>query len=94
MYTIIQEHDLNSDTKEIKKLILSNELSQENKISLLKIKLDYIVNGECEGKMRFVVVFLIGLIITFTISCRGGFTIILEALYQLFQAGKVRKTFV
>lgn len=92
--TIIQEHDLNSDTKELKKLILSNELSQENKISLLKIKLDYIINGECEGKMRFVIVFLIVLILTFTISGLGGLALILEALYQLFQEGKIRKIFV
>jgi hypothetical protein len=44
---IVQKHDLNSHAKSIKSLIISNDLSSEQKISLLKIKLDFIINGEC-----------------------------------------------
>ena len=50
---IIQEHDLNSHVKSIKSLIVSTDLSSEQKISLLKIKLDFIINGECMGKNGF-----------------------------------------
>ena len=45
VYDIVQEHDLNSYAKLIKSLIISNDLSLEQKISLLKIKLDFIINA-------------------------------------------------
>ena len=88
---IIQEHDLNSHAKSIKSLIVSNDLNQEQKISLLKIKLDFIINGECGGKKRFLVMAIIGAVLTFTISGVGGLALILEALYRLFQEGKIGK---
>ena len=88
---IIQEHDLNLHAKSIKSLIVSNELTQEQKISLLKIKLDFIINGECGGKTRFLVVAIIGAVLTFTISGVGGLALILEALYRLFQEGRLGK---
>lgn len=50
---IAQEHELNLHAKSIKSLIVSNDLTQEQKISLLKIKLDFIINAECKGKTRF-----------------------------------------
>ena len=89
---IIQEHDLNSHAKSIKSLIVSNDLNQEQKISLLKIKLDFIINGECGGKKRFLVMAIIGAVLTFTISGVGGLALILEALYRLFQEGRIGKT--
>ena len=88
---IIQEHDLNSHAKSIKSLIVSNDLNQEQKISLLKIKLDFIINGECGGKKRFLVMAIIGAVLTFTISGVGGLALILEALYRLFQEGRIGK---
>lgn len=88
---IIQEHDLNSHTKSLKSLILSNNLGREEKISLLKIKLDFIINGECAGKRRFLVMAIIAAVITVTVSGVGGLALILEALYRLFQEGKISK---
>jgi hypothetical protein len=88
---IIQEHDLNSHTKSLKSLILSNNLGREEKISLLKIKLDFILNGECAGKRRFLVMAIIAAVITVTVSGVGGLALILEALYRLFQEGKISK---
>jgi hypothetical protein len=41
---IIQEHELDLQTKSMKSLIISNNLGREEKISLLKIKLDFIIN--------------------------------------------------
>jgi hypothetical protein len=48
-----------------------NELSQEQKISLLKIKIDFTINGEFGGKIRFLVVAILGAFLTFTISGVG-----------------------
>ena len=88
---IVKEHELNVHTKSLKSLIVENNLNQEQKISLLKIKLDYIINGECEGKTRFLIVAMLGAILTCTISGVGGLSLILEALYRLFQEGKIGK---
>ena len=88
---IIQEHELNLHVKSFKSLIISNSLTQEEKISLLKIKLDFIINGECMGKTRFLVVAILGAVLAFTISGVGGLALILEALYRLFQEGKIGK---
>ena len=88
---IIEEYELNSHTTKMKEIILSEQLSNEHKITLLKIKLDFIINGEYAGKNRFLLVMLLGIILTFTISGVGGLALILEALYRLFQEGKISK---
>ena len=88
---IIQEHELDLHTKSMKSLIIFNNLGREEKISLLKIKLDFIINGECAGKRRFVVMAILAAVITVSISGVGGLALILEALYRLFQEGKISK---
>lgn len=88
---IIQEHKLNLHTQAIRSIIISKDLNPEQKISLLKIKLDFIINGDYIGKRRFLVMTLVGIILTFTISGVGGLALILEALYRLFQEGKISK---
>ena len=40
---IIQDHELNLHTKSMKSLIVSSNLGREEKICLLKIKLDFII---------------------------------------------------
>jgi hypothetical protein len=75
----------------MREVIISKALSQEQKISLLKIKLDFIINGECAGKSRFLVMAILAAILTFTISGVSGLALILEALYRLFQEGKISK---
>lgn len=75
----------------MREIIVSNTLSNEHNISLLKIKLDFIINGDRTGKFRFLVMAIIAAILTFTISGVGGLALILEALYRLFQEGKISK---
>ena len=74
--------------KGIQSLILSHSLTQEQKINLLQIKLDFIINGECGGRTRFLVMAILAAILTFT----GGLALILEALLRLFQEGKISKS--
>nr|UQS76327.1 hypothetical protein [Haslea ostrearia] len=88
---IIKEHELHLHTESMRQLIISNNLSEEHKISLLKIKLDVIINGEYGGKARFLVMIIIAATLTFTISGVGGLALMLEALYRLFQEGKISK---
>ena len=88
---IIEEYELKSHTTQMKEIIISTHLSNEHKISLLKIKLDFIINGECAGKSRFLIMTLLGVILTFTISGVGGLALFLETLYRLFQEGKISK---
>jgi len=88
---IVKELDLPSHTKAMREIIVSNTLSDEHKISLLKIKLDFIINGECAGKFWFLVMAIIATILAFTISGVGGLALILEALYRLFQERKISK---
>lgn len=88
---IVKEHDLHLHTKTMREIIVSKNLSDEHKISLLKIKLDFIINVECMGKIRFLVRAILAAIRIFTISDVGGLVIILEALYRLFQERKISK---
>ena len=88
---IVEKYELDSHTTEMKEVILSTSLSDEHKISLLKIKFDFIINGEYAGKSRFLMMTLLGIILTFTISGVGGLVLVLEALYRLFQEGKISK---
>lgn len=88
---IIKEHELNLHSKSIKELIISNSITREDKINLLKIKLDHIINGEFAGRRRFLITCIIAAIITFCISGVGGLALFLEALYRLFQEGKISR---
>lgn len=88
---IVKEHELNLHAKSIKSLIIANDLTQDQKISLLKIKLDFIINGECRGKTRFWILASLGGVLIVTVSGVGGLALILEALYRLFEEGKIGK---
>lgn len=87
----IKEHELNLHSTSIKKLIISTSLSRNDKIKLLKIKLDFIINGECTGKRRFLIVAILAALITVCFSGVTGLAMFLEALYQLFQEGKISR---
>ena len=78
-------------TKIIKEIIVSQNLSDEHKIYLLKTKLNFIIHGECGGKIRFLVMAILATVFTFTISGVSVLSLILEALYRLFQKGKILK---
>lgn len=88
---IIEEHELNLHSKSVQKLIITQDISKDEKINLLKIKLDFIINGEYGGKKRFIIVSIIAALITVCVSGVGGLAIFLEALYRLFQEGKISR---
>ena len=88
---MVEEYELKTHTTNLKEIIVAKNLTNEHKIELLKIKLDFIINGEYTGKRRFLLVTLLGIILTFTISGVGGLALILEALYRLFQEGRISR---
>lgn len=88
---IVQEHELTLHTKSIQELIVSQQISRDDKINLLKIKLDFIINGECGGKKRFLIMVIIAAIMSVCVSGVGGLALFLEALYRLFQEGKISR---
>jgi len=88
---IIEEHELNLHPKSIQKLIVTQDLSKDDKINLLKIKLDFIINGEYPGKKRFLIISIIAALITVSVSGIGGLALFLKALYRLFQEGKISR---
>lgn len=88
---IVKEHDLHLHTQPMRDIIISESLSNEDKISLLKIKLDFIINGGCKGKIRFLVMTILALIVALTISGSGGLALLLEALHRLFREGRISK---
>jgi hypothetical protein len=88
---IIKKNNLDLHIKTVPELLVSQNISYDDKIQLLKIKLDFIINGEYTGKKRFLLVVIISIILTFYISGVAGLAILLEALYQLFREGKISK---
>lgn len=89
VYDIIKEHERSLHSKSIKELLVAHTLSKEEKVNLLKIKLDFIINGECGDKRRFLIVSIIATLIICCISRVGGLAIFLKSLYRLFQEGKI-----
>ena len=86
---IAEDLDLPAHTKAMRELIVAGNLSEKQKIKLLKIKLDAIINGDCIGRKRFVLMMAVGLLFAVTLSGVGGLTLMLEALYELFREGKI-----
>lgn len=86
---IINEHELNLHSKSIKKLIINNNILRNDKINLLKIKLDFIINGKCAGRKRFMIISVIAALIAACVSGINGLAVFLEALYRLFKEKKI-----
>lgn len=88
----VEEHKLNLYYKYSKILIVSNNISRNAKINLLKITFDFIINGKCGMKNKFINVFIVATLITACISDVGGLALFFEALYWLFKKVKIFRT--
>ena len=74
---IIKGPDLDFSIKIMREIGISKKIKNEHNISLLKIKFDFIINGE---KCRFLAMGIIVRKLTFTISGICGLALLLEAL--------------
>jgi hypothetical protein len=88
---IVKQHELHLHSQSMKEVILATTLSTNDKISLIKIKLDFIINGDFPGKTKFLLVSIFGIFFSCYVSGMGGILLILEALHELFQEGKISR---
>jgi len=88
---IITENEIDLHPAIIKELIIDTKLSRFDKLTLLKVKLEYILSEDCTGKRRFIVVTFLAIIATIFLSGTAGLGLFLEALYELFKEGKLSK---
>jgi len=86
---LIRENNLACESDAINGILLDNNISYENKVRLVRIKLDWLIDGEYKGKKKMLITFLIGLIMCVAVSGTGGLAVMLDALYQLFKADKI-----
>lgn len=86
---LVEEHNIALHSKSIKSLISTPNHSRDEKVELLKIKLDFIINNELSTSTGFLIISIIVLLITTCTSGVMGVTIFLEALYKLLQEGRI-----
>jgi len=88
---IVKEYNLDIHSPTMSELIVASHLSNPSKINLLKIKLDYLINGEFSGKKHFILKTVLSIILVITISGSGilSISLFLEALYKLFKEGRI-----
>jgi hypothetical protein len=89
---IVEKNKISLDPLSKNQIILNPNFSNTDKINLLKIKLDYILNGDIPGRKRFVIISLLAILISVSLTGVGGLVIFLEALYQLFREGKISRS--
>lgn len=70
-------------------------LGYDAQLNLLKIKLDFLINGEYGGdyggRKKFLIISLIALIWSFLVSGTVGLAMFLDAFFQLFQEGRISR---
>jgi hypothetical protein len=86
---LVKDHNLLSHSQSLRELLVTSNLSDDAKIKLLEIKLDEMINCEYNSKRRFMIVFILSILITFGVSGVGGIAIFFEALYRLAKDGKI-----
>lgn len=72
-------------------MLLDRDLSSEDKVNLLGLKLEWLLTSEYVGKKKYIILALLSILTTVLISVNGGLAIVIDALYQLFQSGKLRR---
>lgn len=85
----IEEYSLASSAESVRSLILEKKLTRGEKVKLLQVKFDSIINCEYVESREFLILLFFRTIVTLTLSGIGGLTLILEALYKLWQKGKI-----
>jgi len=88
---LVRKYGLNLHTKQINELILNENLTRDDKISLLSIKFESVLHGDYAGKKQMFAVLALGVIIAVCVSGTGGLALILDALYKMFTSGKLSK---
>lgn len=86
---IIDQLDLVGLKDNVRELLVKENLTKDQKITLLKIKLDAIINSEYPNKKVALVALLTVVMVSLMVVGPYGIMIFLSAIYQLWKEGKI-----
>ena len=86
---IIEELDLVGLKQNVRELLIQENLTQDQKITLLKIKLDAVFNAEYPNKKLASLAILTAIMASIMIVGPYGIMIFLSTIYQLWKEGKI-----
>jgi hypothetical protein len=86
---IVEELDLVGLKQNVRELLIQENLTQDQKITLLKIKLDAVFNAEYPSKKLALLAILTAIMASIMVVGPYGIMIFLSAIYQLWKEGKI-----
>lgn len=86
---IVEELDLVGLKENVQELLIKENLTRDQKITLLKIKLDAVFNAEYPNKKLALLAILTAIMASIIIVGPYGIMIFLAAIYQLWKEGKI-----
>lgn len=86
---IVEELDLVGLKDNVRELLVKENLTSEQKITLLKIKLDAVINSEYPNKKVALLAILTSIMASLILVGPYGVMIFLAAIYQLWKEGKI-----
>ena len=86
---IVEELDLVGLKENVKQLLIKENLTRDQKITLLKIKLDAVFNAEYPNKKLALLAILTAIMASIILVGPYGIMIFLAAIYQLWKEGKI-----
>lgn len=86
---IVEELDLVGLKQNVRELLVKENLTRDQKITLLKIKLDAVFNGEYPNKKLASLAILTAIMASIMLVGPYGIMIFLSAIYQLWKEGKI-----
>lgn len=86
---VVEELDLLNMNEKMRGLMLDKYLDRDQKVYLLKIKLDSIINGDYPNKNLAVTMLLLGILGAIVLTGPYGIMVFLSALYQMWKEGKI-----
>jgi hypothetical protein len=86
---IVEKLDLVGLQENIKELVIKENLTTDQKTTLLKIKLDAVINSEYPNKKVALIAILTAIMASLILVGPYGLMIFLGAIYQLWKEGKI-----
>ena len=86
---IVEELDLVGLKENVRELLIKENLTRDQKITLLKIKLDAVFNAEYPNKKLALLAILTAIMASIILVGPYGIMIFLAAIYQLWKEGKI-----
>lgn len=80
-------------SQSLKTLVGHNNLTREYKITLLKIKLDYLINGDHNFERKFLLQVILTITIALCFSGIGGLALFLDPFRRLLKEGRISDAF-